>query len=146
MLQVGSQLFDVMPLWTFSLLLMRFTGLMLGLPGLGTNQVAVPFRFAAAAVLSVAVLLSGVRASEPAHMAELVMMMMSELTLGYAFGFIPSFVLAGLAVAGQTISGAIGLGQANMMDRSLGGTTVSACAGSPGLPARSSSCFRRRSS
>lgn len=124
MVQLGSEIIDISPLWTFFLLASRFGGVFLVLPGIGSNRVSPQFRFAATAMCSIVILISGAKAPQPAHTAEMVLMLGSEFVLGYALGMIPAMVLGGLAVAGQVISGAIGLGQANMIDRSLGGNVA----------------------
>ncbi len=120
MIQLGSEFIDTAPLWAFILLFSRFTGLFFALPGIGTEAVPPPFRFYAAVIMSFVVSLTGVKAPEAKGALEQMLMVFSELSLGFALGLIPTFILGGLAVAGQVISGAIGLGQANMIDRSLG--------------------------
>lgn len=119
---LGSDLIDFSPIWTWLLLTTRFAGILLVLPGIGTERIPMTMHFYAASVLAVALTISGIRAPEAASVGELVTMFGSELVLGYAMGLIPAIVLSGLSVAGQVISGAIGLGQANMIDRSLGGS------------------------
>ena len=120
MLGIGPQIFDFVPIWTWALMITRFMGILMVLPGIGTDQFPREYRFSAAALLSVAVVFSGVRAPEPKELSTMLLMLSSEFAAGFVLGLIPSFVLAGLAVAGQTISGAIGLTQANMIDPSLG--------------------------
>jgi flagellar biosynthesis protein FliR len=120
MIQVGSEMLDYLPLWTFLLLLTRFSGLLLVLPGVGTDYVSPPFRFYTAIAIAFVISLTGVQAVEAKHTAEAILMLSSEFLLGFAIGAVPSFILGGLAVGGTLVSGAIGLGQANMIDRSLG--------------------------
>ncbi|MCB0324001.1 MAG: flagellar biosynthetic protein FliR [Bdellovibrionales bacterium] len=120
MVQLGSDLVDLTPLLAWVLLLCRFSGIFFAIPGIGTEEVPPTFRLFGAVSISAALMFTGATAPQPAHLGELLLMIGSELTLGYLIGSMPAFVLGGLAVAGQVIAGAIGLGQANMIDRSLG--------------------------
>lgn len=43
-----------------------------------------------------------------------------EFAFGAIMSLLPSLILGGLLVSGQVVAGVIGLGQANMIDRSLG--------------------------
>lgn len=120
MLQLGSDIIDFSTVWVFLLLLARFAGVLLSLPGIGTEQLSDDIRLYAALVLALAFTCTGMTAPEAKNTPELVVMFASEFGYGWLLGAIPSFVLAGVGVAGQVISGSIGLGQANMMDKSLG--------------------------
>lgn len=122
MLQLGSSQIDFSALWTFTLLLCRFSGVFLALPGIGTNTIPNQFRFVAVMSISTSLTLSGLKAEETHSILEAIVMLSAEFGLGYVMAMIPTFVLGGLSVAGQVISGSIGLGQANMMDPSLGGS------------------------
>jgi len=107
-------------LWAWVLLFTRMTGMFHSLPGIGTDQVPESFRALPAIVLAICAVLGGVHATMPDTMAQGALMLGSEFALGWVFGFVPSLTLSGLAVAGQVISGSIGLAQANMLDVSLG--------------------------
>ena len=121
MVSFGSEFIDFAPLWTWILFMTRFTGVFLGIPGVGTEQVPASFRLWPAVLISLGLTLTGIRAPEPTQIGEMLTMLGSEISLGYLLGALPGFVLGGLAVSGQVIAGAIGLGQANMIDPSLGG-------------------------
>jgi flagellar biosynthetic protein FliR len=105
----------------FVVLAVRFGGIFESLPGIGGDEFGPQFRYFAVLLIALAITMCGVRAPEPASMLETTLVLMSEFALGFAMGSIPTMVLGGLGVAGQVISGSIGLGQANMIDRSLGG-------------------------
>jgi flagellar biosynthetic protein FliR len=107
-------------LWAWVLLFTRMTGMFHSLPGIGTDQVPESFRSLPAIMLAICAVLGGVRADMPDTMAQGAVMVGSEFALGWVFGFVPALTLSGLAVAGQIISGSIGLAQANMIDQSLG--------------------------
>lgn len=96
------------------------TGLFYALPGIGTEQVPDSFRIIPAITLSICAVLGGIKADLPPGLAEGGLVLLLEFGLGYLMGFIPLLIISGLTVAGQVISGSIGLGQANMIDASLG--------------------------
>lgn len=96
--------------------------MMFALPGIGTNQVPAKSRAALAIVLAIAITFGGVRADAPPTMIDGALMIALEAFFGFILGFIPQMVIGGLSVAGQVVTGVIGLGQANMIDPSLGGT------------------------
>lgn len=106
--------------WAWVLLFMRMTGLFYALPGIGTEQVPDSFRMLPAITLSVCAVIGGLKADLPTGLATGGLMLLLEFGLGFLMGFIPLLIISGLTVAGQVISGSIGLGQANMIDASLG--------------------------
>jgi len=111
---------DFSMLWAWMLLFTRMTGMLTSMPGIGTDQVPESYRMMPAMLLAMCAVLGGVRADIPHGMADGGAMMIAEYALGWVFGFVPTLTLGGLAVAGQLISGSIGLAQANMIDVSLG--------------------------
>ncbi len=111
---------DFAPYWAFFLLLVRFGATFISLPGVGTDQIPATFRTSFALGLAFAVASAGARAPEPASIAQGGMMIAAEFMFGYLMGLIPFFIIGGVTVAGQVTTGAIGLGQANMIDHSLG--------------------------
>lgn len=122
MVQFGSEILDLNPVLVWILLMSRFGGVFLSLPGVGTEEISPTFRLWAGITISIALTFTGVTAPEPAHAGELMLMIAAEFSLGYLLGSIPAYIMGGLAVSGQVVAGAIGLGQANMIDRSLGGS------------------------
>lgn len=113
--------FDLIPFWTWFLILVRCFGLLETLPGVGTMQIPPMFRFTFTFAISLCLVFGGVRANLPATFGEAGLMVVTEFLLGIALGLIPALIISGIGVAGQVTTGAIGLGQANMMDPSLGG-------------------------
>ena len=122
-LDQGIQI-DAVPFWTWFLLLMRCIGMLEMLPGIGTMQIAGTFRFSLAMGISLCLVFAEPRADLPVNLIEGGLMVSVEFLLGFALGIIPALIISGVGVAGQIVTGAIGLGQANMMDPSLG-TSVS---------------------
>lgn len=113
--------FDLIPFWTWFLILIRCFGLLETLPGIGTMQVPAMFRLSFTFAISICLVLGGVRANLPSGVAEAGLMITTEFLLGIILGLIPALLISAVGVAGQVTTGAIGLGQANMIDPSLGG-------------------------
>lgn len=107
--------------WTWFLLFIRGGALLISLPGIGTQQVVPTARAALAMLMAFAITAGGVRAATPQGLLDGGLMIAAEFTFGYIIGYIPQLVIGGLTVAGQVVTGSIGLGQANMIDPSLGG-------------------------
>ncbi|MCC6220147.1 MAG: flagellar biosynthetic protein FliR [Deltaproteobacteria bacterium] len=120
MTELLSDSLDLSILWTWFLLLVRASALLWVLPGIGTSEVPDMIRGSVAIVLSAAIALACDRAPMPSNLIDGGLMVTVEFMLGYLLGAIPLFILSGLAVSGQVTNGAIGLGQANMIDHSLG--------------------------
>ena len=112
------------PVWTWALLFMRCLGMIEIVPAIGTSQVPVVFRIIFTFALSVLITASGARCALPTSLAHGFVLLLLEFLLGVALGLIPAIIINGVGVAGQVVSGAIGLGQANMMDRTLGEQTA----------------------
>ena len=112
------------PLWTWALLFMRCLGMIEIVPAIGTSQVPIIFRVILTFSLAVLITASGVRCALPTSLAHGFVLLLLEFLLGVALGLIPAIIINGVGVAGQVVSGAIGLGQANMMDRTLGEQTA----------------------
>jgi flagellar biosynthetic protein FliR len=115
---------NLVPLWTWLLLFMRCLGMIEIVPALGTSQIPATFRLLFVFCLSVFITLSGVHTALPLNLAQGIVLLIFEFLLGVALGLIPAIIINGVGVAGQVVSGAIGLGQANMMDHSLGEQTA----------------------
>lgn len=116
----SDNIFDLSVYWTWFLLFVRMSGVFSSMPGLGTNQIPDVFRKAIAMLLAFTVTLSGVRAPEVQNFPEGALMIIMEYIFGVLLGSIPSFIVAGAALAGQIGSTAIGLAGANLIDPSLG--------------------------
>lgn len=121
MYQLAANSLDTQPLWTWFLLMTRFGGVFQSLPGVGTETVPAKVRGSIAIGVPIALVFSGVRADMPEEFVMGGLMILSEFIFGYLLGSLPGLITAGLAVAGQVAAGSIGLGQANLIDPSLGG-------------------------
>lgn len=108
------------PFWTFILILSRLSGMFSIAPGIGTDQIPTFAKSAAALGISTALVIAGMRADAPTSVPEAGLMLVSEYVLGFVIGFLPMMIIGGVMVAGQVTTGAIGLGQANIIDPSLG--------------------------
>lgn len=117
---ISSEMISGTFLWSLALLFVRCLGLILVLPGIGGSNIPDPIRICAGFSIALLLAMAGVEAPLPQSLAEGGLMIVTELSLGYLLGLIPLFVISSLAVAGQVTSGAIGLGQANLIDYSLG--------------------------
>lgn len=118
------EVFDTTPIFVWFVLLTRFSGLLFSLPGIGTNQIPAVTRFAAASTMAFALVVSGYTTEIPQEITELILYLAIEFIFGYLIGFIPTLLVSGLLVAGQTTSATIGLAQASLIDPSLGGSTA----------------------
>lgn len=112
--------FDLSAVWTFLLLLARMEGLFQTMPGLSSDQVAGSIRGALAVIIAAMITLTGVKAPEAPGVFDAGIMMICEFILGWAIGFIPAMIVAAVSVGGQVMTLSIGLGQASMIDPSLG--------------------------
>lgn len=112
--------FDAAVIWTWFLMFVRFSAIFQSLPGIGTEEVPITFRMPLVIVIAAAITLAGAKAHYPAHLAEGILMIGVEYTLGYLLGMIPIFITSALALSGQISATAIGLNQASVIDPSLG--------------------------
>lgn len=115
-----SETFDFSAYWTWFLIWTRMTGVFIALIGVGTDQVPITIRAAITMVISLLVVINGPRAASPEHLMHGGVMILSEFFIGYLLAIIPRYIVSGITVAGQVTTGVIGLGQANMIDHSLG--------------------------
>lgn len=113
-------LFDLTGLWSWLLLFTRIEGMFFTLPGLGGKQMSMSFRSVSAIVISLALALAGVRAPLAETAIQAAVVLGGEFLLGAVLGEIPAYIVSGVQVAGQVMTGTIGLGQAHMLDPSLG--------------------------
>ena len=120
MLSLANNSFDLTAYWTWFLLFVRTEAILMTLPGIGRDEIPEPIRISLAMALALLVTLSGPRAMSPETLAGGALMITSEFLLGFIIGALPLFIISSLAIAGQITSGAIGLGQANMIDPTLG--------------------------
>jgi flagellar biosynthesis protein FliR len=111
---------DLDPLWVFFLVASRLLALFILLPGIGTDQVPETFRYYIVIIIAAISAMSLPSQPMPEHLHQIVLLLASEFVIGVVLSLFPAMILGGLSVAGQVVAGVIGLGQANMIDRSLG--------------------------
>jgi len=111
---------DYAPLWTGFLLFCRFSAMLVSLPGIGARMAPETVYVFIAIGMATAYTMVAPPAADPQNLGIGFLMIASELLLGYLIGAIPLFITSSLAVAGQITSASIGLGQANLIDPSLG--------------------------
>jgi flagellar biosynthesis protein FliR len=102
--------------WTFLLLLVRFSGLFLFLPGLAVGTHGLEFRIPAIMIISLAVMSSTTPVPIPNDIVLLMTGLLSELILGSAIALIPSLIVAGAQTGGQLASTSMGLGAGQLFD------------------------------
>jgi len=107
-------------LWTFVLILCRLIALLNLLPGVGTDEVPIQIRFYLAFSIAFIATISIPQIPMPESVHLITLSIIVEFIFGLLLSLLPAIVLGGLAVSGQIVAGVIGLGQANMIDRSLG--------------------------
>ena len=111
---------DVAPLWVFFLVASRLLALFYLLPGIGTEQVPEQFRYYVVILIAAVCSMSLPRQQMPEELHVILLLLASEFTVGIILSLFPAMILGALSVCGQIVAGVIGLGQANMIDRSLG--------------------------
>lgn len=109
-------------LWTFFLLIMRFTGFFYTVPGLGGGAAGIYVRMPAVIVLAFASLNSATYAALPKNGIELVVAMAMELLFGVLIGILPLLIVSGAQTAAQLASISMGFGAGQLMDPTTGGS------------------------
>ncbi len=103
-------------LWSFLLLAVRYTGLLMILPGLGGGMTGLYIRLPAIHVLAFATLNVSGYAPLPNDFAQLIAQAVSELLLGFSIALVPLMVVTGAQMAGMLSSTAMGLGASALID------------------------------
>lgn len=111
---------DIAPLWTFILVAARLLALLFLLPALGTDQVPENIRYFTGILLAFVISFSIPKVPMPEEFHLILAGLVGEFAFGAILSLLPTLILGGILVSGQIIAGVIGLGQANMIDRSLG--------------------------
>lgn len=102
------------------LLTVRFTGMMLAIPGIGEGMRGLMVRGPAIAVLSFTCVGSGPLAEIPESVLGLMVQAGAEFMFGFSVGLLPLLVLTGVKLAGQLSGTTMGLGAGQLMDPNLG--------------------------
>lgn len=111
---------DFTALWAFLLILSRLAGVFSTLPGIGSESLPRTPRFIAAMIIAITPVAAGLRVELPENIVHAGFAVGVEFVLGFLLGSIPQYIISSVAVSGQVVAGVIGLGQANMIDPSLG--------------------------
>lgn len=106
--------------WAWFLLFVRFSGMFQALPGVGTEEVPLYVRVTMSMIIAGIIVASGAVSPLPETIAQGGLSICTEYLLGYALGAIPYYIIGALAVAGQVTAASIGLGQASLIDPSIG--------------------------
>jgi len=111
-------------LWTLLLLIVRFSALMMVLPGIGAGERGMIVRGPAIVVLSLACLTAQRFAPVPADWGVLILSVVSEICVGFLLGVVPFLIVAGVQMGAQIASTTMGLGVGNLLDPTLGVITT----------------------
>jgi len=124
----ANYVFDNLHLiWTFLLLVVRFTGMFLVIPGIGGGEKGLKVRIAATLALALASLHHDTAAELPPDWFDLIACMVVEFVLGMAVGLVPAMVIAGVQTGAQLATTTMGLGASQLIDPTSG-TSVSSLA------------------
>ena len=111
--------------WTFFLLVLRFTGLFMLLPGISGGPRGLVLRTPAILAISFASTFSSPAAVLPSDWTGLLAQGISELAFGIILALIPRMIIDGVQTAGQLTSATMGLGAAQLVDPNLGVSVAS---------------------
>lgn len=109
--------------WTFLLLLTRYSGLFMVLPGIGGGERGLRIRAPAIIVLAFASFNPAQTVLIPSDNIALLGALSGEFLLGFAIGLIPFMIISGVQTAGQLASTSMGLSAGNLIDPTLGVVT-----------------------
>ncbi len=107
-------------IWTFFLVMARFTAMMLVIPGLGEGYRGLRIRLPGILVLSYAAVVNGPYAAVPADWVEIAAAFASELMLGMILATVPAMIVAGAQTAAQLSTNTMGLGASQLFDPASG--------------------------
>lgn len=124
-LSAALELADKLPrVWMHMLFVMRYTGMMLIMPGLSGGMTGLYTRFPAILIFSM-VAAAGQQTALPlpVNIGDMSLMLGSELLLGFVIGLIPFLFVAAVQTGGQLASTTMGLGAGALVDPTMGTTT-----------------------
>jgi flagellar biosynthesis protein FliR len=124
LLQIPGQILqNYNVIWTFLLLITRFTGFLSIMPGLGMGTQGLRIRFPAILVLAVASQFAGQSAELPPNHVMLFAGLASEFIFGALLGMIPLIMVSAIELAGQLAASTMGLGAAQIINPTTGANT-----------------------
>jgi flagellar biosynthetic protein FliR len=110
-------------IWTFTLLIARYTGLFFSTPGIGQGAEGLRVRAPAIIVLTLASLPTMKAAPLPVDAVIMTVAIGSEFLLGFLIGMIPKVVVSGVQIGAQLASTSMGLSASNLFDPTTGSTS-----------------------
>lgn len=110
--------------WTYLLLMVRFTSLLTILPGIGAGERGLLVRVPAIAVLAAVCLPMQHFTPVPSDWGVMILSVASEVCVGFLLGVVPLLIVAGVQMGAQISSTTMGLGVGNLIDPTLGVTTT----------------------
>jgi|GEM_PF-749225 len=116
---------NVDKIWTFKLLVLRFAGMMVILPGIGGGERGMFIRFGSILVLAFAALGSSPTAALPPDLVFMIVAAGSEFLLGFGIALIPVLIISGIQTGAQLSATTMGLGAAQLVDPNMGVNTNS---------------------
>ncbi len=120
LLNLATKLLEDLPTaWTFLLLVVRFGGLMMTIPGIGMGMQGMMVRYPAIMVLAMAALAGSPLAALPSTNLDVVVQLLSEVSFGFCLGLVPMLTIAGVQCGAQLMSTTIGLQASNLIDPTL---------------------------
>jgi flagellar biosynthesis protein FliR len=119
-LQLPFKIFENLNvIWTFVLLLVRFTALLALIPGLSMGFTGLMVRLPAIMVLAFSAMFSSPMAQLPPDWVQLLVQMGSEFALGLILAMIPMMIVSGVQMAGHMASTTMGLQASQLIDPTL---------------------------
>lgn len=106
-------------IWTFMLLIVRFTALISIIPGIGMGLSGVYIRTPAVLVLALTCLEASPKAPLPEDWVQLLVGLSSEFMFGAVLGLVPMMIVNGVQTAGQLASTSMGLQASQLIDPTL---------------------------
>jgi flagellar biosynthetic protein FliR len=120
MQNVTKVLSNMSVVFTFILLVIRFSAMFLMIPGIGAAQRGIAAKYSAILLFAYVAIYTSPIVPLPSDLGRMVGMMLSELALGACIGLIPLLMVAALQNAGQISSTSMGLQAGAVMDPSTG--------------------------
>lgn len=111
-------------LWTFTLLITRYAGLLLMLPGIGMGSTGLKVRFPAIVVLTLATLPTMRTAAMPTDIIIMAASIGGEFIFGYLIGLIPQIIIIGVQAGAQLATNTMGLSAASIFDPTTGASST----------------------
>lgn len=121
MIELVSQSADQLHyVWTYMLLVVRYTAFMSAVPGIGMGARGLPVRMPAILLLALATMLGTPAVPLPNDWLLFVSGIVSEVILGFLIAIIPYFIITGVQTAMSLASQTMGLGMASIIDPTMG--------------------------